>query len=153
MKLDRDDVTRMCQRVVDHNLDTGLVADQFEISRRRVQQFAKEYCDSGEIPQLETPAAPPMQRIPTTSRSHITASTPFQSVALLGRVREDWEAPVPISEVITDYGSEFTNMHQDEGPCLDRNELETPADAFDRLLPSPQNDFDDPLATEVSTDE
>jgi len=44
-------------------------------------------------------------------------------------------------------------MHQGEGPCLDRNELETPADAFDRLLPSPQNDFDDPLATEVSTDE
>ena len=72
---------------------------------------------------------------------------------MLGRVREDWEAPVPTSEVITDHGSEFTNMRQDEGPCLDRDELETPADAFDRLLPSPQNDFDDPLATEVSTDE
>jgi hypothetical protein len=36
---------------------------------------------------------------------------------------------------------------------LDWDELETPADAFDRLLPSPQDDFDDPLAAEVSTDE
>jgi transposase len=55
VKLDQDDVTRICQRVVDHDLDTGLVADQFEISRRRVQQLAKEYRDSGEIPQMETP--------------------------------------------------------------------------------------------------
>ena len=55
MKLDQDDATRICQRVVDHDLDTGLVADQFEISRRRVQQLAKEYRDSGDIPQLETP--------------------------------------------------------------------------------------------------
>jgi hypothetical protein len=55
VKRDQDDVTRICQRGVDHDLDTGLVADQFEISRRRVQQLAKEYRDSGDIPQLETP--------------------------------------------------------------------------------------------------
>ena len=36
---------------------------------------------------------------------------------------------------------------------LDWDNLETPIDAFDRLLPSPQDDFDDPLASEVSTDE
>jgi DNA-binding transcriptional regulator LsrR (DeoR family) len=55
VKLDQEGVDRICWRVVDHNLDTQLVADQFEISRRRVQQLAKEYRESGEIPQLETP--------------------------------------------------------------------------------------------------
>jgi len=143
------------------------------------------------------------------------ASSASRSVELLDSVREDWRAPVPILEVITDHGSEFINTRQDERPCLDHeferylveneithtlckvgrpqsngkierffqtydkhrwrfgtldefltfykkerphmsfdwDELETPADAFDRLLPSPQDDFDDPLATEVSTDE
>lgn len=33
------------------------------------------------------------------------------------------------------------------------DDLETPANVFDRLLPSPAEDIDDPLATEVSTDE
>ena len=55
MKLEQEDVERICRRVVDHDLDTQLVAEQFEISRRRVQQLAKEYRESGEIPQLETP--------------------------------------------------------------------------------------------------
>ncbi len=311
MKLDQDDVTRICQRVVDHDLDTGLVADQFEISRRRVQQLAKEYRDSGEIPQLETPGRNAYAEYPDDLEErilelrqrlgagavaiahvlrvrdnlsiahnrvhaileeydHVTdnpnkqgrrrpwvrferqyagvtahmdwytndrgqqvlaveddasrrvfdmietdASSATQSVALLDRVREEWEEPVPILEVITDHGSEFINTHQDERPCLDHeferyldeheithtlckvgrpqsngkierffqtydkhrwrfgtldefltfyneerphmsldwDELETPADAFDRLLPSPQDDFDDPLATEVSADE
>lgn len=59
MKLDQADVARLCQRVVDHDLDTGLVAEQFEISRRRVQQLAKTYRETGEIPQLETPGRKP----------------------------------------------------------------------------------------------
>lgn len=42
VKLDKDDVTRICRRVVDHEMDTALVAAQFEISRRLVQQLAKE---------------------------------------------------------------------------------------------------------------
>lgn len=54
MKLDQDDVTRICMRVVDHELDTQFVADQFEISRRRVQQLAEEYRERGEIPTLDT---------------------------------------------------------------------------------------------------
>jgi len=54
-KLERKDVERTCRRVVDRDLDTQLVADQFEISRRRVQQLARDYRESGEIPQLETP--------------------------------------------------------------------------------------------------
>jgi hypothetical protein len=36
---------------------------------------------------------------------------------------------------------------------LDWDDLETPADTFDRLLPSSTDGFDDPFATEVSTDE
>ena len=36
---------------------------------------------------------------------------------------------------------------------LDWDNLETSADVLDRLLPSPMDGFDDPLATEVSTDE
>jgi putative transposase len=59
MKLDQDDATRICERVVDHDMDTGLVAEQFEISRRRVQQLAKTYRESGETPHLETPGRRP----------------------------------------------------------------------------------------------
>ena len=47
------------------------------------------------------------------------SSSASQSVELLNRVREDWEPPVPILEVITDHGSEFINTRQDERPCLD----------------------------------
>lgn len=36
---------------------------------------------------------------------------------------------------------------------LNWDELETPAEAFDRLLPPTADDLDEPLATEVSTDE
>lgn len=38
---------------------------------------------------------------------------------LLDRVHEGFEIPVPILEVITDHGSEFVNLYQDERPCLD----------------------------------
>ena len=64
MKLDRDDVIQVCQRVVDDDVDTTLVAQHFEISRRRVQQLAKEYRDDGEIPQLETPGRKPYREYP-----------------------------------------------------------------------------------------
>jgi transposase InsO family protein len=51
--------------------------------------------------------------------------------------------------------SEFLTFYNEERPhmSLDWDNLETPADGFDRLLPSPTDGFDDPLATEVSTDE
>ena len=64
MKLDQDDVERICQRVVDHELDTQLVAEQFDISRRRVQQLAKTYRETGEIPELETPGRKPYADYP-----------------------------------------------------------------------------------------
>ena len=55
MKLDADDVTRICRLVVDHELNTQYVADRYDISRRRVQQLAKDYRESGQIPTIETP--------------------------------------------------------------------------------------------------
>ena len=59
MKLDADDVTRICRLVVDHELNTRYVADRYDISRRRVQQLAKEYRETGEIPTIETPGRKP----------------------------------------------------------------------------------------------
>ena len=64
MKLAQDDAIRICQRVIDYGVDTGLVAEQFEISRLRVQQLAKKYRESGEIPQLETPGRKPYAEYP-----------------------------------------------------------------------------------------
>src|SRR5699024_4476056 len=71
VKLDQDDVTRICQRVVDHNMDTALVAEQFEITRRRVQQLAKEYRDNGKVPQLETPGRKPYAEYPADLEQRI----------------------------------------------------------------------------------
>jgi len=72
MKLDQDDVTAICQRVVDHEMDTQLVADQFDISRRRVQQLAKTYRDTDEIPTLDTPGRTPYAEYPPDLEDRIT---------------------------------------------------------------------------------
>ena len=117
VKLDQDDVTQICQRVVDHDVETVLVAEQFEISRRRVQHLAKEYRDDGEIPQLETPGRKPYAEYPDNLEDRIL------------------------------------DLRQRPHMSLDWENLETPSEAFDRLLPSPQEDLDDQFATEVSTDE
>ena len=311
MKLEQADVDRICKRVVDHGMDTQLVAEQFDISRRRVQQLAKEYRESDELPTLDTPGRKPYadhpedleERILEVRESldcgavavanvlrkrdgisidtnhvheileeyeHVTENPNKQgrrrpwvrferkyagvtvhmdwyqnergdavlaveddasrfvfdmietesqsaqtSVELLDKVRQDFPQPVPILEVITDHGSEFVNTHQEDRPCLNHkfegylhehgikhtlckvgrpqsngkierffqtydkqrwrfdsleefldfynkirphmslkwDELETPYEAYDRLLPDPATDFDDPLETEVSTDE
>jgi putative transposase len=71
MKLEQDDVYRICKRVVDHGLDTQFVADQFEISRRRVQQLAKEYRESEEIPTLDTPGRKPYAEYPADLEDRI----------------------------------------------------------------------------------
>ena len=311
MKLDQDDVTQICQRVVDHDVDTVLVAEQFEISQRRVQQLVKEYRDSGEMPQLETPGRDPYAEYPADLEDRVLelrqrrgagavaiahvlrvrddisiannrvheilqeheyvtenpskqgrkrpwvrfertyagvtvhmdwyqndqgeqvlaveddasrrvfdmietdSSSAQASVELLDSVCQNWDSPVPILEVITDHGSEFINTRQDDRPCLAHvfegylhdndikhslckvgrpqsngkierfyqtyekhrwrlgtldeflafyneerphmslnwDNLETPAEAFDRLRPSPEEDLEDPFETEVSTDE
>jgi transposase InsO family protein len=50
---------------------------------------------------------------------------------------------------------EFLTFYNKERPhmSLDWDNLEKPDGAFNRLVPSPADDPDDPLATEVSTDE
>ncbi len=50
---------------------------------------------------------------------------------------------------------EFLTLYNEERPhmSLDWDNLETPIDALDRVLSSTQDDFDDPLATELSPDE
>ena len=280
VKLEQDDVTRICQRVVDHGLDTQFVADQFEISRRRVQQLAKEYRDSGDIPQIETPGRKPYAEYPDDLEErvleiHQTLAQGAVAVAHVLRVRDgltidnnvvheilqehehvtenprkqgrrrpwvrfertyslvtahmDWyyndadqwclavqdDASRKILEVITDHGSEFYAPKRDEEDeashefeeyldthriqhtlcavgrpqsngklerffqtyekqrwrfgtlsefltfynevrphmSLDWDNLETPSEAFDRLLPVPPEEIDDPFATEVKTDE
>lgn len=52
-----------------------------------------------------------------------------------------------LDEFLAFYNGECPNM------SLDWDHLETPTEAFDSLLPSPAEDLEDPLATEVSTDE
>jgi len=50
---------------------------------------------------------------------------------------------------------EFLTFYNEERPQMSINwdNLETPIEAYDRLLSSPEDDLDDPLVTEVSTDE
>lgn len=64
MKLDQEDVARVYQIFVDYGIDTHLIAQQVEISRRRAQQLAKDYRDNSEIPQLETPGRKPYAEYP-----------------------------------------------------------------------------------------
>lgn len=71
VKLEEDDVTRICQRVVGQEMATQLVADQFDISRRRVQQLAKTYRETGEIPALQTPGRKPYADLPDNLEDRI----------------------------------------------------------------------------------
>jgi transposase len=59
VKLQQADAGRICKRVVDYGVDTKIVAEQFGISRRRIQQLAKAYRETGEIRELETPGRKP----------------------------------------------------------------------------------------------
>jgi hypothetical protein len=42
LKLEQADADRICKRVVDYSVDTKIVAEQFGISRRRVQAILQE---------------------------------------------------------------------------------------------------------------
>jgi len=71
MKLEQDDIDRICTRVVDHDMDTKIVAEQFDISRRRVQQLAKQYRESGDLPHLDTPGRKPYADYPADLEARI----------------------------------------------------------------------------------
>jgi len=59
VSLSNEDIGRIIHRVVDHGLDTGYVAHQFGISRRRVQQLVKVYRDTGLYPVVRRRGRPP----------------------------------------------------------------------------------------------
>jgi len=64
VKLEQDDVDRICRLVIDHDLNTQYVADRYDIGRRRVQQLAKEYRETGEVSTVETPGRKPYAEYP-----------------------------------------------------------------------------------------
>jgi transposase InsO family protein len=64
VKLEQDNGDRICRLAVDHGLDTSYIADRSDISRRRVQQLAKEYRDTGDLPRVETPGRNPFAEYP-----------------------------------------------------------------------------------------
>jgi putative transposase len=64
MTLSEDDVHKIVIRVVDNDLNTQYVANQFGISRRRVQQLAKEYRRTKQIPKLRKRGRPPRADYP-----------------------------------------------------------------------------------------
>lgn len=64
MKLEQDDVTHICRLVVDHDLNTKYVAERYDISRRHVQQLAKEYRETEAIPTIQTPGRKPYAEYP-----------------------------------------------------------------------------------------
>ena len=75
-------------------MDTGLVAEQFEISRRRVQKLVKEYRDSDTIPQLETPGRKPYGEYPDDLEERILElrqrlAAGAVAIAHILRVRDD----------------------------------------------------------------
>ena len=71
MKLEQDDVDRICRLIVDRDLDTQYVADRYDIGRRRVQQLATEYREAGELPTIETPGRKPDAEYPADLVSRV----------------------------------------------------------------------------------
>ena len=53
MKLDNEKAKTIVMRVVEYKLPTKLVAKQFCVSQRRVQQIVKEYGLTKNIPKLK----------------------------------------------------------------------------------------------------
>lgn len=149
-------------------MDTGLVAEQFEISRRRGQQLAKAYRESGEIPELGTPGRRPYADYPADLEErvldhdfegYLSDNDINHTLCKVGRPQSNGK----IERFFQTYEKhrwrfgtldKFLTFYNEERPhmSLDWDKLETPADAFNRLLPSPAKDCSDLLATEVTVD-
>ena len=71
VKLEQDDVDKICRLVVNRDLDTQYVADRYDIGRRRVQQLAKEYRETGELPTIETAGRKPYAEYPADLVSRV----------------------------------------------------------------------------------
>ena len=83
MVLGNDDVRRIVLRVVDYGMNTQLVADQFGMSRRRVQQLAKEYRETGMIPKLQKRGPKPKRCDDSLRREVITAKRKLGGSAVI----------------------------------------------------------------------
>lgn len=59
MSLTNEEIELIILRVVKYDLDTGYVAGQYDVSRRRVQQLIKEYRDTDQLPTLRRRGRPP----------------------------------------------------------------------------------------------
>ena len=68
MGLTQEDIHNIVFNVVEHNLKTDYVARIYGISQRRVQQFAKHYRDTGEIPVLKKRGRKPHSDYPPNIR-------------------------------------------------------------------------------------
>ncbi len=89
MPLASDQVRRIVARVVDHGMDTKVVARQEGVSRRRVQELAKAYRTTRKVPELGRPGRPP------------AASCPVGLPALINRIQDEIDlGAVAIGEVL-----------------------------------------------------
>ncbi len=61
-KLEQRDIEHIAKDVVEHGLPTKYVADLFGVSQRRVQQIAKYYRETGEVPILKKPGRKPYRK-------------------------------------------------------------------------------------------
>lgn len=71
MPLTQADVHRIVLKVVKYGQDTNFVADQFDISRRRVQQLAALYRKTGNIPVLQQRGRKPYASYPSNIEKSI----------------------------------------------------------------------------------
>lgn len=124
MKFDQVNVAEIYQRVVDHDMNTGAVPEQFDISRRSVQQLAKQYRNNGEIPQLETRGRKPYAEYPDDLVQRVLESPQCRSLG-------QWPSLVVSA-------TETTSLSLTTGTS-------------DRLLLSPTEHLNDLLETGVNT--
>jgi len=116
VKLEQDDVDRICRLVVDHDLDTQYVADRYDISRRRVQQLAKEYRDTSTLPTIETPGRTPYAEYPAD---------------LVDRILELYERHEQGAEGIAHI------LRQHDGISIDNNRVHAILQEYDNVTKNP----------------
>ncbi|MFB6215891.1 MAG: hypothetical protein ABEJ72_02845, partial [Candidatus Aenigmatarchaeota archaeon] len=118
VKLDQQDVKKICKRVVDHDLDTQFVADQFDVSQRRVQQLAKKYRETESIPETETPGRKPYRNYPNDLEERINElhdQHEFGAVAISNilRMRDDLSiATNKVHEILIENNSVTRNKRK-----------------------------------------
>lgn len=133
VKLTQEDVDTICRRVVDHEMNTAYVAEQFDISRRRVQQLAKPYRDTGQIPTLDTPGRTPYADHPDDLEQRVlrlSHELGMGAVALAHVLRQRDEVQVDnnkVNEILLRHGEARVNKN--------KQGRRRPWVRFERMLP------------------